>query len=81
MKEKMDLIMQYVQDEGLELLTESRIPYKLEAVGEPHVVGLVRFSGDVTDKLRGLGFRVGKEVFEGEKVVFYKGKFFGFISG
>jgi hypothetical protein len=73
--------MKYLMDEGLELLTQSQVPHQVEGVGEPQVAGMVRFSGDVSAKLRQLGFRVGKEVFQGERVVFYKGKFFGFISG
>jgi len=67
--------------EGLDVLDGRKIPYNMMCCNEGKDVCLVKISGIVIEQLRDLGFRVGKEVIDGEKVVFYKGKFFGLTAG
>ena len=67
--------------EGLDVLDGVNIPYHVVRYNEGKSVVLVKMSDRIIEQLRNLGFRVGREVFDGEKVVFYKGKFFGLTAG
>jgi len=68
-------------EEGLSVLTEKKIPYIVERHGDQGLVGMVKLPKDVIGLLRECGFRVGREIFKGENVVFFKGRFFGVTAG
>ncbi len=66
--------------EGIEILTRHNIPYMVER-GESPESGIVKMPDKTIDNLRGLGFRVGKEIIQGGQVVFFRGKLFGMTMG
>jgi len=70
-----------VMSEGMKVLNDKQIPFTVERYGNDRAVGMIRLPKRVTDSLRDCGFRVGHEIFEGESVVFYKGRFFGVTAG
>ncbi len=72
--------MTQAMTEGLDILTNNRIPYILERSGDGRATKLIKMPKNSTYLLRRYGFRVGKAIFSGENIVFYKGRFFGIIS-
>ena len=72
--------MDYLK-EGLEKLESMNIPFSVGSHEQRGDRCYVQVPKDSSDKLRGLGFRVGGELFDGEQVVFYKGRFFGLTAG
>ncbi len=70
-----------VMTEGLKVLNDKQIPFTVECYGNDRTVGMIRVSKKVTELLRNSGFRVGHEIFDGESVVYYKGRFFGVTAG
>jgi len=68
-------------NEGMNLLSKREIPYTVERFAEEQYAGIIRLPKEMSQRLRECGFRVGSEIFEGENVVYYKGRFFGVTAG
>ena len=71
--------MHYLK-EGMEKLKSMKIPYSIGTFGQREDDCFVWLQQEFSDKLRMLGFRVGKGILEGEQVVYYKGRFFGLTT-
>ncbi len=75
------LKMRSNMNDGLNILSEKKIPYIVERYDDDGIDEMIKLPKDVTGRLRECGFRVGRETFEGENVVFFKGRFFGVTAG
>ena len=66
--------------EGLKKLDSLDIPYAFNH--EDHESqSCVRLSSDFSDRLREVGFRVGRKIFGKAHIIYYKGRFFGLTTG
>jgi len=66
--------------EGLDKLSSVNIPFVVGCPGNNSEC-IINLNENDKDELRILGFRVGKQIDNGERVVFYKGRFFGITTG
>ena len=73
--------MESVMTEGIGVLSEKQIPYKVERYGDDRTVPMVEVPISMKDSLMNCGFRVGHAMFNGKSVVYYKGRFFGITAG
>ena len=72
--------MDYIK-EGLDKLAALKIPFLIACPPPPATERCIRVRSGHQEELRNLGFRVGKKLNNGDKVVFYKGSFFGLTTG
>jgi hypothetical protein len=66
--------------EGLDKLVSINIPFNV-ACSSNNSECIVNLNENDKDELRTQGFRVGKQMVNGKRVVYYKGRFFGITTG
>ena len=76
---KTEKIMDNIQ-EGLKKLDSLDIPYAFNHDDDHESNSYVRLSSDFSDRLREVGFRVGRKIFGKAHIIYYKGRFFGLTT-